>query len=531
MVFALSQGSQGYRGDALNLDFGKGTGTPFRVPERAERRRREANKAGETRTRAEKRRRPEAEPRAAGTSRARPKGQSALGVGPGGARAMAAEGPAVAGGGVLGGRLAKDSLRQPKCPDTAPNRRRGSAQSQDAQRRAYQWCREYLGGAWRRLRPEELRVDPVSGGLSNLLFRCSLPDHLPSVGEEPREVLLRLYGAILQGVDSLVLESVMFAILAERSLGPQLYGVFPEGRLEQYIPVRARASLTSPNPHLLSRCLPSHLTPGGNAPHPSPSCPSPLTTLIGSWVQSRPLKTRELAEPMLSAAIATKMAQFHGMEMPFTKEPHWLFGTMERYLKQILDLPPTGLPQMNLLEMYSLKDEMGNLRKLLDSTPSPVVFCHNDIQEGNILLLSEPENADSLMLVDFEYSGYNYRGFDIGNHFCEWVYDYTHEEWPFYKAQPADYPTRAQQLHFIRHYLAEVKKGETVSQEEQRKLEDDLLVEVNRYALASHFFWGLWSILQASMSTIEFGYLEYAQSRFQFYFQQKGQLTSFHPPS
>lgn len=33
-----------------------------------------------------------------------------------------------------------------------------------------------------------------------------------------------------------------------------------------------------------------------------------------------------------------------------------------RYLKQIQDLPYTGLPQMNLLEMYSLKDEMGNLR-------------------------------------------------------------------------------------------------------------------------------------------------------------------------
>ncbi|XP_071465454.1 choline/ethanolamine kinase isoform X1 [Marmota flaviventris] len=317
---------------------------------------------------------------------------------------MAAEGTTVAEGGTtvteggaVGGRLAKDSLWQSKSPDAAPTRRRSSSLSRDAERRAYQWCREYLGGAWRRVRPEELRVFPVSGGLSNLLFRCSLPDHLPSVGEEPREVLLRLYGAILQGVDSLVLESVMFAILAERSLGPQLYGVFPEGRLEQYLP-------------------------------------------------SRPLKTRELREPVLSAAIATKMAQFHGMEMPFTKEPHWLFGTMERYLKQIQDLPPTGLLNMNLLEMYSLKDEMGNLRKLLDSTPSPVVFCHNDIQEGNILLLSEPENADSLMLVDFEYSSYNYRGFDIGNHFCEWVYDYTHEEWPFYKARPTDYPTRGQQV-------------------------------------------------------------------------------------
>uniref|UniRef100_A0A8D2H7B1 Ethanolamine kinase n=1 Tax=Urocitellus parryii TaxID=9999 RepID=A0A8D2H7B1_UROPR len=395
---------------------------------------------------------------------------------------MAADGTTVTEGGAVGGHLAKDSLWQSKSPDAAPTRRRSSSLSRDTERRAYQWCREYLGGAWRRVRPEELRVFPVSGGLSNLLFRCSLPDHLPSVGEEPREVLLRLYGAILQGVDSLVLESVMFAILAERSLGPQLYGVFPEGRLEQYLP-------------------------------------------------SRPLKTRELREPVLSAAIATKMARFHGMEMPFTKEPHWLFGTMERYLKQIQDLPPTGLLNMNLLEMYSLEDEMGNLRKLLDSTPSPVVFCHNDIQEGNILLLSEPENADSLMLVDFEYSSYNYRGFDIGNHFCEWVYDYTHEEWPFYKAQPTDYPTRGQQLHFIRHYLAEVKKGETLSQEEQKKLEEDLLVEVSRYALASHFFWGLWSILQASMSTIEFGYLEYAQSRFQFYFQQKGQLTSFHSSS
>lgn len=394
---------------------------------------------------------------------------------------MAADGTGVVGGGAVGSSLSKDGLLDAKCPEPIPNRRRSSLLSRDAQRRAYQWCREYLGGAWRRARPEELSVCPVSGGLSNLLFRCSLPNHVPSVGGEPREVLLRLYGAILQGVDSLVLESVMFAILAERSLGPQLYGVFPEGRLEQYLP-------------------------------------------------SRPLKTQELRDPVLSGAIATKMARFHGMEMPFTKEPRWLFGTMERYLKQIQDLPSTSLPQMNLVEIYSLKDEMNHLRNLLDATPSPVVFCHNDIQEGNILLLSEPDSDDNLMLVDFEYSSYNYRGFDIGNHFCEWVYDYTYEEWPFYKARPADYPTREQQLLFIRHYLAEVQKGEVLSEEEQKKQEEDLLIEISRYALASHFFWGLWSTLQASMSTIEFGYLEYAQSRFQFYFQQKGQLTSFLSP-
>lgn len=37
-----------------------------------------------------------------------------------------------------------------------------------------------------------------SGGLSNLLYLCSLPDHVNTVSEEPRQVLLRVYGAILQ---------------------------------------------------------------------------------------------------------------------------------------------------------------------------------------------------------------------------------------------------------------------------------------------------------------------------------------------
>lgn len=43
---------------------------------------------------------------------------------------------------------------------------------------------------------------------------------------------------LFQGAEAMVLESVMFAILAERSLGPKLFGIFPQGRLEQFIPVR-----------------------------------------------------------------------------------------------------------------------------------------------------------------------------------------------------------------------------------------------------------------------------------------------------
>ncbi|XP_009706377.1 PREDICTED: choline/ethanolamine kinase-like, partial [Cariama cristata] len=144
---------------------------------------------------------------------------------------------------------------------------------------------------------------------------------------------------------------------------------------------------------------------------------------------SRRLRTEDLRDPDISKEIAVKMSRFHGMVMPFNKEPKWLFGTMEW-------------------------------------------------------------------------------GFDIGNHFCEWVYNYTHDSWPFFKASPENYPSRQQQLHFIRHYLSEDsgRRGDT-THEEQARIEEEMLTEINRFALASHFFWGLWSILQAKISTIKFGYL------------------------
>ncbi|KAM4783143.1 choline/ethanolamine kinase isoform 3-T3 [Cyanocitta cristata] len=360
---------------------------------------------------------------------------------------------------------------------------------------AYAWCREFLAGSWKLIGPEEFGIWPVSGaGPCPLVppspVPCALPEHIPSVADEPRQVLLRVYGAILQGVDSLVLESVMFAILAERALGPRLFGVFPQGRLEQYIP-------------------------------------------------SRRLRTEDLRDPSVSGEIAAKMSRFHGMVMPFNKEPKWLFGTMERYLEQISELTfpeQERLQKLEQLRGYNLEQEMRSLRDLLESTPSPVVFCHNDVQEGNILLLAGREGcSDRLMLIDFEYSSYNYRGFDLGNHFCEWAYSYGHEAWPFFRAQPEHYPSRQQQLHFIRRYLAEQRSGprgdagpgerQREEEEEEEEEERKMLLEIERFALASHFFWGLWSIVQAKISTIPFGYLDYAQSRFQAYFQHKARCS------
>ena len=54
---------------------------------------------------------------------------------------------------------------------------------------------------------------------------------------------------LFQGAEAMVLESVMFAILAERSLGPKLFGIFPQGRLEQFIPVRCAEGWSGDGSH------------------------------------------------------------------------------------------------------------------------------------------------------------------------------------------------------------------------------------------------------------------------------------------
>lgn len=84
----------------------------------------------------------------------------------------------------------------------------------------------------------------------------------------PKEVLLRVYGQTHgeRALESLITESVIFTLLSERGLGPKLHGIFPGGRIEEYI-------------------------------------------------KARPLLRRELADKQLSMKIAQKMAAIHGMEV------------------------------------------------------------------------------------------------------------------------------------------------------------------------------------------------------------------------
>lgn len=54
----------------------------------------------------------------------------------------------------------------------------------------------------------------------------------------------------------------------------------------------------------------------------------------------------------------------------------------------------------------------------------------------------------------------------------------------------------------------------------QQELEH-LYKEVEGFSLASHFYWGIWALIQAKVSDINFDYMNYAVLRFNEYERRK----------
>jgi thiamine kinase-like enzyme len=192
-----------------------------------------------------------------------------------------------------------------------------------------------------------------------------------------------------------------------------------------------------------------------------------------------------------------------------------------------------------------------------------VVYAHNDLLSGNVLHLESPlagegEDAatsprehvggagagssggdggatpspaaayinDRVQIIDYEYGGYNYCGFDVANHFCEHAgFDFDLDRW---------YPGPPTQQRWLRAYLdragirlptAGTYSGASGGGEEEDAVTaaflEEMVRRVNEFALASHAWWGLWAIVQARHSPIPFDFIAYSRDRFRGYDKHK----------
>ncbi|KAI8784068.1 choline/ethanolamine kinase-like isoform X1 [Biomphalaria glabrata] len=349
--------------------------------------------------------------------------------------------------------------------------------------KAFRWCQDSIGGAWLHLTSEkDLQIEPVGGGMSNYLYLITLPKGKHSSRGEPEQVLLRIYGQISKStLDFLVHNSVVFALLAERKLGPKPYGMYHDGRIEEFI-------------------------------------------------KAKPLKPEDLCKPEVMVMVAEKLAQFHSLDMPLCKKPRWFKSLVRGWIRDIQNNLDSNSVTMSRLQekcpLFNMDTEFNELLKMANDLNCPIVFCHNDLQGGNILLADKATpQTPRMTIIDWEYGHYNYRGFDLGNHFNEWMFDYTMTDKPGFSFVCSNFPSKEKQFQFFKTYLKASGKEEITPTDLV-----NIYIETNTLALHSHFTWGVWAMVQAQTSSIDFDYSipgppidysEYALTRFDSYFKLK----------
>ena len=133
------------------------------------------------------------------------------------------------------------------------------------------------------------------------------------------------------------------------------------------------------------------------------------------------------------------------------------------------------------------------------------------------------------------------RGYDFANHFNEYA---------GFECDYSRYPSPGAQRLFFTHYLsaaaaagsastsaaagstgngggskaasggAMVEAAQQAPPKEEVQLQR-MEAEANLFSLASHIYWGVWSLIQARYSPIEFDYLGYSETRWREYHRKK----------
>lgn len=339
---------------------------------------------------------------------------------------------------------------------------------------------------------ESIKIHQLCEGLSNQIFKVYVENvGSPSNGDMNSNglgvtcVLFRVYGNEVSRLYNPQNELYTYKLLANYGIAPKCYASGPGWRIEEW----------------------HHSIPLINQIMTNPSVLAQVAAQLGRFhklAEKQRDFPRDFAERQPNVEMRLREWSIGAKEIRFT-------GDNERRFKQLgvdeMITEAEWLPSFLLSENSNMK---GNG---LDK-----VMSHGDVQENNIL-----QTAYGLRFIDFEYSGMCYQAFDIGNYFAECTIDYLHKEYPFYHVDQTKYPSEMDQRLFCAIYLSEYLEWKVLPDDPRI---DDLIRTVEKFTLASHLIWALWSIVRCpgGGTFCEFDFLKYAQSRWEMYKNAKSEL-------
>lgn len=329
-------------------------------------------------------------------------------------------------------------------------------------------------------------LSPISGGITNKMFKLTHPSNTSTA------VVIRLYGgADVFTPEQRAVENIIFEQLSNAGISPRLLGKFGNGRVEQFLNARPihLKEMTTP-------CVCDGVAIALARLHTFQPTISPLHS-PSSTLETNPLPSEEI-QP-------TVWNNLHS----------WAEEVQQQMTTAYND---TGHPQTNgkkkdLFEGIDIDKCISALKVIeLKTGSDDVVFAHNDLLAGNILLCEG--NSQKITLIDYEYGDYNYRAYDIGNFFAE-AMGGTEDG----TVRPELYPSLKFRRRFCSVYLKSYYGYQPCKEQE-----DELVDKAERFGLLSHLYWGFWALVQSKQSIVDFPYVKFAKQRFDQFFEKSEQV-------
>ncbi|OMJ72347.1 hypothetical protein SteCoe_29240 [Stentor coeruleus] len=218
---------------------------------------------------------------------------------------------------------------------------------------------------------------------------------------------------------------------------------------------------------------------------------------------TRNLRREEFAHRPIAIKISEKLKEFHSLNLSDLLEssiPVCIRNALK--WKKLAEARLDEITETNRFEelqraKVALSPNFYDMYTDILPKESPIVLAHMDTSFLNILYREEKQE---ICLIDYDYTGYCYRGFDIAMLLQDIKYDYNYPVYPFYQYTPEVYPGDEVLAMYVKAY------GEGV----------DMFIECKRCMIASHYLWAMWSFSlydgdQKSMDMLGYGLLRFRE--------------------
>lgn len=273
---------------------------------------------------------------------------------------------------------------------------------------------------WPYIKEEDATIREVTGGFVNTLHLLSRSTFAK---DEPASVLIRHFGRTKEIEEppattttlSATEQAVIYYEMGKRGWGPKLYGVFPGGRLEEYI-------------------------------------------------DSHVLTAKESTDPSIRRDVARTYAKLHSLDLPFRKDcfekaVEEVKSNMERKEALALEIEHgTGQAAKRFAEVLRNTDwshELDWVATLFAKHDCKATLAIGDANYLNILVKNFKDDCRAV-LIDYETCTHSHRGIDIGGHFTERMYCWSDD----LESNLTGYPAADldEQRSFCESYLQEMKQ-------------------------------------------------------------------------